>query len=258
MIPAGGSVQRRGELYRVLVIDSPSVPFDCRPEDAVRAGIDVLRHDTALSALLAVGTQQPSLVVAPTDMIGVEIGQFVEVVRTLTAVPVVVGLVRGDASSSAGFHALELGARSLIGLPCTAEQLAARAREVGAESRRFPAPLVSGPITLDRAAFRVLVNDQPIHFSPREVLFLEYLMLEAPRTVAVHEMAGRFAGGEEPQLGAALKMVARVRRKLNAAQPGLIQTVQGVGYRIGDPTREATISKSARLARRTEVGTTSD
>ena len=149
--------------------------------------------------------------------------------------PIVVGLTGTDDSHQAGYRALERGARALLGLPCTLEQLCALAREIGLPPKNTSAPLVVGPIVLDRAAYRVTVNAVPIHFTPREILFLEHLMREAPRVVAVDELAARFMAADGPHLGAARKLVAKVRRKLNDAQPGLLTTVHGVGYAIPLP-----------------------
>lgn len=215
-----------------MVIACPSRPLRFSAPVLLRAGVEVVSYSEGLSAVLSMSGQSLSAILAPTDMEGVDVLRFVEAVTTRSNVPVIVGLTGTDESHEAGYRALEGGARALLGLPCADHQLATLARSVGLPPVDWSPPLVVGPLVLHRAAYEVTVDSIPIHFTPREIQFLEHLMMEAPRVVAVEDLAELFAGADGPRPSAVRKLVARVRRKLNAARPGLLMTVHGVGYRI--------------------------
>ena len=210
----------------------------------LRHGIELHPYADGAAALLSLSAEDPAAVLAPTDMEGVDLLRFVHAVVAWSDVPIIIGLTATPSCHELAYEALEKGARALIALPFAPAQLASAIRHVGLRRTTSAAPLSYGPITLDRVAHRVLVYSTALHFSPQEVLLLEYLMNEAPRTVSLNEIGAMI--GDSATSGGDMrirKLIEKVRRKLLTAaptQPSLIETVRGLGYRlnVSDQSRE--------------------
>jgi two-component system OmpR family response regulator len=89
-------------------------------------------------------------------------------------------------------------------------------------------------LELDRLAQEVRRSGLKIKLKPREFKLLEYLMLHAghvvTRTMLLEEVWGFHF---EPRTSVVESHVSRVRAKINrAAEPDLIETVRGSGYRM--------------------------
>jgi len=185
---------------------------------------------------VSLSADRPAVLVIPTDVEGVDFLRLVGAVAQGSSVVMVVGFAGDAHSRDLAYQALRHGARGLIALPFTAEQLALVVRRLGLP-RTFPAlPVSYGPIVLDRQRHRVLVDNQPVHVSPREFTLLEYLVNEAPRVVSVEEIVEVM--GEpcwHPHPIRVRKHVQKIRRAVDAARPGyptLIHNVRGVGYQL--------------------------
>ncbi|HEX9081129.1 MAG TPA: response regulator transcription factor, partial [Holophagaceae bacterium] len=136
---------------------------------------------------------------------------------------------------------LELGADDYISKPFSARELAARLRAIlrrstPAESSEQPAQLAFGPITLDLDMHTARVEGQLVDLTRREFELLAYF-LRNPRRVLTREKILQQVWGLE-YLGESRTIdahVRRVRAKLGETAATHIETVVGVGYRLGGP-----------------------
>ncbi|WP_150308407.1 response regulator transcription factor [Planctomonas psychrotolerans] len=223
---------------RVLVVDSPSGPTHEDAAALLTRNIDVLPYADGARALIGAVTGAPSMVVAPTDMVGVDVLHFVEALTAWGNVPVLVGLTSSTDSERRGFDALALGARALIALPFNGDQLLTVLHGIGSRSEPTDAVLRLGAITLDPVAHRVDVHGDPVHLTPKEFVLLERMMVEHPRVLPVGELAGLFGEGDSAGIASIRVLIARLRRKLDdasspASAPSL-QNVRGLGYRMAE------------------------
>ncbi|WP_136709084.1 response regulator transcription factor [Agromyces sp. H66] len=219
---------------RLLFIESPSAPG--HPGDGLAPhGLEVRGYDDGIGALLALAEEDPVALVAPTDLAHVDFLSFVEGVTAMTDVAVIVGLGSHDAAHELAFQALQRGARSILALPSTSEQLLSAVRSCGIRAVAAGRMLEIGELRLDPQSFRATVAGHVVELTPREFLMVQHLMLESPRVVSVEELARALATYDDGSISATRVLVTRVRKKLERAAPGaghVIETVRSIGYRI--------------------------
>ncbi len=134
---------------------------------------------------------------------------------------------------------LELGADDYVTKPYSARELVARIRAV--LRRRNDAPsskdslITVGPVKIDSDAHIVYINDVQTSFPLKEFELLEFLVRNAGRVVTRTQLIDRVWGsdyfGDTKTLDVHIK---RLRAKIESdpAEPVLIQTVRGLGYKF--------------------------
>ena len=130
---------------------------------------------------------------------------------------------------------LNAGADDYLVKPFALDELTAR---LGAVARRYggnPNPLLTiGPLAIDRAQRRALVSGETVDLTAREWAVLERLSQYPGVLVSKAQLEDAlFAFGAEVESNAVEVYVSRLRRKIGA---NLIQTVRGLGYRLGSGT----------------------
>jgi DNA-binding response OmpR family regulator len=104
-----------------------------------------------------------------------------------------------------------------------------------AESGRF---LQQAGFVVDFDRHIISLNDHLLELSPTEFSLLAYLISESPRVVSAQELVKEAQGYESEQWEARETVryhIYRLRQKIKAAtgQADTIDTVRGIGYRIG-------------------------
>jgi DNA-binding response OmpR family regulator len=148
---------------------------------------------------------------------------------------VIVGLANHDGATDLAYQAITRGARSILALPCRADQLVAAVRSCGVRADASARPLRVGALLLDPQAFKVTIDGHTVPLTPREFLLVQCLMLATPRVVGVEELTRALATYDEGSIPGTRVLVTRVRKKLETASPEsghLLETVRGIGYRI--------------------------
>ena len=136
---------------------------------------------------------------------------------------------------------LELGADDYISKPFSARELAARLRAILRRAIPVDTPerapqITFGPITVDLDMHTARVEDQLLDLTRREFELLVYF-LKNPRRVLTREKILQQVWGLD-YLGESRTIdahVRRVRAKLGEPAAAHIETVVGVGYRLGGP-----------------------
>lgn len=133
---------------------------------------------------------------------------------------------------------LDAGADDYLVKPFAFAELAARLRALGRRStpgaRRSESKLRSGPIVLDELRHQVTVAGSEVDLSPREYALLECFLRHQGQALSRDQLldhAWPFGVAVTPN--AVDAYVHYLRDKLGDAG-GLIRTVRGVGYRLGD------------------------
>lgn len=141
--------------------------------------------------------------------------------------------------------ALEFGADDCLALPFEPSELVAR---VNACLRRplatvRPDQLSAGPLVLDKAIHRLLVDGREVSLSPAEFRLLAFLLENQGRVFSRDEL---LRGAWPKNITAGGRTVdVHVRRLRQLLEPfgcdAIIQTVRSFGYRLMPPSRETAV-----------------
>src|SRR5215207_297360 len=160
--PRSGALTSLGAIrwpYRVVAVESPSGMLTRSGYDHLLAnGIDLRPYADGPSALLGLMAEDPAAVLAPTDLIGVDLRRFVRAIVAWSDIPVIIGLTDDEESRQRAFQGLDAGARGLVWLPFSPEQLTSAIRHLGLTRTESAAILQYGSIELDVQAHRVHVS----------------------------------------------------------------------------------------------------
>lgn len=231
----------------VLIIDDEHDLVAALDYALKREGFETRTAYDGASALDAAATRPlPDLILLDwmlPDIPGTEV--FRQLRRTpLTAgIPVMMVSARGEEFDR--IVGLELGADDYIVKPFSTRELILRARAVLRRSQA-PPPTVPGqatgidhgPIRMDPTAHRVWVHGDEVHLTVLEFRLLEAL-LGRPGQVFTRELLLERAWEDGVHVSERTVdvHVKRLRKKLGKAGAA-VETVRGVGYRLGAPETE--------------------
>jgi two-component system OmpR family response regulator len=127
---------------------------------------------------------------------------------------------------------IDAGADDYVAKPFHVEEVLARVRALVRRAAGHASnTLVCGPVQLDLKASRVTVNGAPIKLTSHEYKVLEYLMHHPSKVVSRTELTEHLYDQDFDRDSNTIEVfVGRLRKKLGV---DLIETVRGMGYRIG-------------------------
>ena len=132
---------------------------------------------------------------------------------------------------------IDAGADDYVSKPFHIEEVLARIRALVRRAAGHASnTLSSGPVMLDLKASRVTVDGTPVKLTSHEYKVLEYLMHHPGKVVSRTELTEHLYDQDFDRDSNTIEVfVGRLRKKLGV---DLIETVRGMGYRIG-PTEDA-------------------
>jgi len=179
----------------------------------------------------ALGRADPDVVLLD---LGLPDGDGVEVCRKLrerSGVAIIVVTARGEEPERV--LALDAGADDYLVKPFGLAELLARIRAVLRRVHPGGEVLRHGPLAVDLRTRKVSVADREVALTPKEFDILECLAADPGRVVSRQEILESAWDAHWYGPSKVLDVhVAALRRKLNV--PGLIETVYGRGFRLGE------------------------
>lgn len=225
---------------KILLVDDETAITDHLGPFLQRAGFDVLLARDGLAALEQINANPPALIVLDVLMPKLDGRSVLRRLRQAgQAVPVILLTQVGESVERA--MALEEGADDYLNKPFDPHELVARIRAVlrraqaGQPSLATAQKLRSGELLLDRTAQRVWLAGQEMVLTPKAVALLAYLMMHPDELMTRDRLLDAVWGWDYPTGTRTVDTrIAELRRVLtdDAADPRLIETVPGQGYRF--------------------------
>jgi len=222
----------------ILVVedDASIMQFVCASLSA--SGLRPVAASTAAQALQEAAREPPRLLIVDLglpDMDGVDL---IAKMRETISVPVLVLSARSQEEQK--IAALDAGADDYLVKPFGVGELLARVRAMlrrAGTPAAQPPQLRIGDLVLDRGAHELRRAGKPVHLTPIEFRLFERLA-RAPGKVVTHRqlLADVWGTDQVDQLHYLRIYMGHLRAKIEAdpAEPRLLLTELGVGYRLAD------------------------
>lgn len=200
-------------------------------DDAVEAGIDSTWCDDGAEALLALGVEQPDVLVLAARTSVVDAATITATVRGRWTLPILIGSPGADDELTRG--ALTAGASALIARPYDITAIAPFALSGRAHPQAETPVYVAGPIRVDQDGYETRIRGRQVELTLRELQLLVYLIKRRGR-VASNDEISRAVWGHPADTNTVAVHIRRLREKLghDAEHGEFIRTIRGAGYRL--------------------------
>lgn len=221
---------------RILIVDDEPGVVSLLRDYFTQHGFQASGAGDGVEALQVAREVEPDLIVLDIMMPKMDGPTFLREYRRTSNTPVIMLTARVEETDKV--VGLELGADDYVTKPFSPRELVARIRAVLRRSGNAPpAPpiLQVGDLTLDRSTHMVLRAGRRIDLTPTEFEILAVLMMTPGRVFSRMELLEGVQGfayeGYERTIDVHIK---NLRAKLadDAHDPGVIETVYGIGYRL--------------------------
>jgi DNA-binding response OmpR family regulator len=215
---------------RILVVEDDPQIASLLMLELGRRGYGLRMAGTAAEALVLARTWAPSLMLLDLGLPDRDGAELLREMRTQgDELPVICLTARDQQIDRIG--GLRAGADDYIVKPFDLGELDARIRAVVRRSDRAgPQELVLGALRLSSDGVRVLANDQPLGFTPRELHVLRRLLKNAGRVVTKAQLTETLATLNEDIGDKTIEVyVHRIRNKIQGHDVEIV-TVRGFGY----------------------------
>jgi DNA-binding response OmpR family regulator len=216
----------------ILVVEDEDAIADPLVAGLRREGYDVSRVATGESALEAPSTDLVLLDLRLPDIDGLDVCRQL---RERSRVPIIVLTARGEEADRV--VGLELGADDYVVKPYGLRELIARIRAVTRRAGSFggaAGPLRTGGLEVDERSRRATLEGRELELTPKEFELLVALARDPGAAVSRQRLLAEV--WQTSWYGSSKTIdvhVAALRRKLG--DPGWIETVRGVGFRLRVP-----------------------
>lgn len=225
----------------ILMVDDDIALLRLTELNLTKAGYRFVSAQHGIAGLQMLEHEQPALILLDVSMPRLDGWETCRLIREVSNIPIIMLTGRDEEADKA--RGLDLGADDYLTKPFGFVELQARIR---AALRRALMPSIkerpqqqqrfsSGNLVVDIPAHRVTLRGEPVALTPTEFRVLEHLLKNAGLVLTHGQLLTAVWGFAYSGATDLLKpMVSRLRQKIeeNPAQPALIQTVHGVGYRL--------------------------
>jgi len=226
-------------MSRILVVEDEDSFSDALGYLLGREGFDVCVADSGTKAIEEFDRGGADLVLLDLMLPGLSGTEVCKQLRTRSNVPII--MLTAKDSEIDKVVGLELGADDYVTKPYSSRELIARIkavlrRGIPDEGSVQDQDLIEvGPIRLNTGKHQVFVNGNPVALPLKEFELLEFLMRNSGRVLTRSQLIDRVWGGDYYGDTKTLDVhIKRLRSKIEVdpANPVLIQTIRGLGYKL--------------------------
>jgi DNA-binding response OmpR family regulator len=219
---------------RVLVVEDVRRLADDIGEGLRDQGMAVDVAYDGLQAAAKLELHRYDVVVLDRDLPGIHGDALCRMITTGESPPMILMLTAAGAAGQR-VEGLALGADDYLPKPFHFPELVLRVRGLARRRPRARARLLrAAGIELDPHGRTATESGRQLDLSAKEFGVLEALLDAAPRALSAEVLLEQvWDENADPFTKTVQVTISRLRRKLH--QPGLIQTLPGVGYRVADP-----------------------
>ncbi len=203
-----------------------------------REGFAVITTGSGAEAITLAGSAHPDLIVLDLRLPDVSGETVAAEVRRAARTPIL--MLTAKAGEEDRVHGLELGADDYVTKPFSPREVVLRAQAIlrrsGVEDAAGgPVSFGDGRLTIDEARHEVTVDGAQIELTATEFGLLSALAGAPGRVYSRAELLNRVRGYEIASERTVDSHIRNLRRKIefDPAHPALVETVLGVGYRLG-------------------------
>jgi two-component system response regulator RegX3 len=225
-------------MTKILVVEDEASFSEALEFLLGKEGFSVVTADTGSEALRKFDQGGIDLVLLDLMIPEVSGTEVCRQIRTKSRVPII--MLTAKDSEVDKVVGLEIGADDYVTKPYSSRELVARIRAVlrrnsGEAIDNEPGVMTVGAIKMDVDRHQVSVNGAPISLPLKEFELLEFLMRNAGRVLTRMQLIDRVWGsdyvGDTKTLDVHIKRL-RAKIETDPANPTLIQTVRGLGYKM--------------------------
>ncbi|HQR04549.1 MAG: phosphate regulon transcriptional regulator PhoB [Proteobacteria bacterium] len=222
---------------RILVVEDDDAIREMLGYVLVQAGFEVVPVASAEAGLAAIRGILPDVLLVDLMLPGISGTTFARQIRQdprTRELPLI--MVTARAEEADRIAGLEIGADDYVSKPFSPKELVARIRAV--LRRRAPQHsgerIELGPLCLDPVSHTATMMGSPVDLGPTEYKLLHYFLSHPGRVFSRQQLLNGVWGDhrfiEERTVDVSVR---RLRACLGAGGEDLIETVRGVGYRLG-------------------------
>ena len=225
-------------MTKILVVEDEASFSEALEFLLGKEGFSVVTADTGTEALKKFEQGGIDLVLLDLMIPEVSGTEVCRQIRAKSRVPII--MLTAKDSEVDKVVGLEIGADDYVTKPYSSRELVARIRAVlrrnsGEAIDNDPGVMTVGSIRMDVDRHQVVVNGIPVSLPLKEFELLEFLMRNAGRVLTRMQLIDRVWGsdyvGDTKTLDVHIKRL-RAKIETDPANPTLIQTVRGLGYKM--------------------------
>lgn len=225
---------------KILIVDDESSVHEVLRAYLEREGFIVYSATNGREGLALAESKSPALVVLDLMLPDLSGEELCAEVRSRSDVPIL--MLTAKSAEEQRVHGLKLGADDYLSKPFSPRELVARVKAILRRTEGGTTPLVErlsfddGLLQIDTVRHEVLVDGEPVALTPSEYKLLLALAQYPGRVYSRFELINRVQGhdfvGYERTIDAHVKNL-RIKVERDSSNPHYIETVHGVGYRLG-------------------------
>jgi DNA-binding response OmpR family regulator len=226
---------------KLLLVDDDVTLLKFLSEYMQSEGFNVYNAGNGQDALRLAYQEHPQLVILDVMMPRMDGWEVTARLREMSDVPII--LITGKSDESDKLRGFRLGVDDYLTKPFSFAELSARVQAVITRSRAKQTPerhlLICGSLVIDVDKRLVRRGDEVISLTPTEYRLLEFLASNQGHAVSETELVAQIWGSYRGEDNTTVRRyVWLLRQKIEAdpANPHLILTVRGYGYRLGGGT----------------------